>query len=399
MTPPKLRRAVSLKFLLGFFVASLGCLTVYVLSAKRVAPATSVRVEDPVLKAFRVAVLPQGFDGTALELRSLYNKREAQVARPTAIWLPASQAELTIVVPGLGGESRDVLNKWFALESVRGGRSVLIMPSPSSGGFVWHRMRRFHWRESFSALCDALEEFSSTVEWQRYERILVSGYSLGARHAIGAVPCLRRLAPAAKLSVVAMNPPLNMSYAASTLDRYLHDSMRPMFDVYWAGGYLRFMQVVLSFFSWAKPVTTVEASVAELRDRLDSALWPLAGDSGRLQNIMGRAFAVKLESGLRGRDVPWNSLSLEDPTLRFRTLLGTDEALPATEIDVRRALRETEDRVYMLHSLDDDLSRPADIEVVRAMLGSHAQVFPYGGHVGMMFEPEFGPFISGALAR
>ncbi len=349
---------------------------------------SSTMAPTPMAATYRPTMLPHPPREFEIKVPSVYPAEGAP--EPVAVWLPGDSKRLAIVISGLVGNSTDGLSYTFSEPFRRRGFSVLILPSPSHWTFALHLMpkdRRTSYTESVAALCRSIESVLTPEVRGRLSQVVMTGYSLGARHAISTVPCAQLLFPSAQMSVMAMNPPTNLSYAAATLDRLLAESRKRVVDLYLNG----FSIGVLGTLSGA--VVSSASSPSELRRSLDFFLRPFFMYEQSLKELAAASFAVRLEPILTGVENPGYRLQPERESFSFAQIL-VDAPLSMESFleEIHRSplyRRGANDSISVIHSRDDFLVTPREVDRLIEELGPPSRAFDRGGHVGLVFEPLF----------
>lgn len=341
-----------------------------------------------MVATYRPTMLPHPPREFEIKVPSVYPAEGAP--EPVAVWLPRDSKRLAIVISGLVGNSTDGLSYTFSEPFRRRGFSVLILPSPSHWTFALHLMpkdRRTSYTESVAALCRSIESVLTPEVRGRLSQVVMTGYSLGARHAISTVPCAQPLFPSAQISVMAMNPPTNLSYAAATLDRLLAESRKRVVDLYLNG----FSVGVLGAISGA--LTSNSLRPSELRRSLDFFLRPFFTYEQSLKELAAASFAVRLEPILTGVENPGYRLQPERESFSFaQVLVDAPLSMESFLEEIHRSplyRRGASDSISVMHSRDDFLVTPREVDRLIEELGPSSRAFDRGGHVGLIFEPLF----------
>ena len=349
---------------------------------------SSSMAPTPMAATYRPTMLPHPPREFEVKIPSVYPADG--VPQPVAFWSPRDAKRLAIVISGLVGNSTDGLSYTFSEPFRRRDFSVLILPSPSHWTFAFHLMpkdRRTSYTQSVAALCRSIESVLVPEIRNQFSQVVMTGYSLGARHAISIVPCAEPLFPSAQMSVMAMNPPTNLSYAAATLDRLLADSRKRVVDLYLNG----FSVGVLGAISGA--VTSNSLRPSEQRRSLDFFLRPFFTYEQSLKELAAASFAVRLEPLLTGVENPAYRLQPAQDSFSFTQVLAEAPLSMESFIDeVHHSplyRRGANDGISVLHSRDDFLVTPREVDLLLEELGSSSRAFDRGGHVGLIFEPLF----------
>lgn len=345
-------------------------------------------VPTPMAATYRPTMLPHPPRESEIKIPSAYPADG--VPQPVAVWSPRDSKRLVIVISGLVGNSTDGLSYTFSEPFRRRDFSVLILPSPSHWTFAFHLMpkdRRTSYAQSVAALCRAIESVLPPEARNEFSQVVMTGYSLGARHAISTVPCAQPLFPSAQISVMAVNPPTSLSYAAATLDRLLADSRKRVVDLYLNG----FSVGILGFISGA--VTSNSLRPSEQRRSLDFFLRPFSMYEQSLKELAAASFAVRLEPLLTGAENPVYRLQPLRDSFSFEHVLeDAPLSMEAFVDEIHRSpvfRRGVNDSISVMHSRDDFLVTPQEVDRLVEELGPSSRAFDRGGHVGLIFEPLF----------
>ena len=366
---------------------------------------------DPMLATFLPTILPDGAFGAVQTLKSLGfapDERTRDVARPEVVVVRPSATfesvttpseKLVIVVPGIGGIAKHSLNEVFTKPFVELGYTALILPNPVSVSFALHRLPaadRFRYSVSVESLCEAIRETLddqiSQIDRTKLKSVALAGYSLGARYSLSLRSCLRKLVPQVSVQVLAVNPPIDFNYAVQTLDSFAGTAREKSFRLYRAG--FRVM--------WAKALATSSEKLLD-SPRLSELIYILSPDVEILPELRASSFLLGLERVQDG-DLGRSYQLLPSANARFASFLEvsgeSNQPLIEELKSVPRAFRK--ESVSLLLTLDDFLVRERDVhelEKVRGVTNLNVSVYPHGGHVGILFEPEFTDFVATHLRR
>jgi hypothetical protein len=348
---------------------------------------------------FQTAVLPKWEVGQKIPLPS-GNEDSISKTRgsfPEAVYYEGTSSRLTVVIPGLGGNSTDSMNVWFARPFINGGDSVLILPSPSHPDFFELHLTSFDFQLANQALCKVVNSFVSGKHFQRQKisSVLLAGYSLGGRNVLEMPDCLSELLTSQKLSleVFSMNPPIDLEYAASVLDGALGDpagiQSGDFAKAFLSGLYTKLMALSFGGFSGMEDVD--EQTII-----LTARRWAyfLENKDSTLKKLIATLFAYKLKPTLQFVVNGENGVGVDKDAFSFRMLTS---ALPNSRprnleqiLDrVKHVNEKTKGRLFVLHSSDDFLIRATDLESLSKYAPEHVRALPQGGHVGAIFKPEY----------
>lgn len=348
---------------------------------------------------FQTAVLPKWEIGERIHLptdgEGLTNKSQSFLAE--AVYHEGEGSRLTVVVPGLSGNSTDAMNVWFARPFIIGGDSILILPSPSHPSFFEVYLKDFDFQFANQALCKVVKNFISGKHFQRQKvsSVLLAGYSLGGRNVLEMPGCLASFLQSQnlKLEVFSMNPPLDFKYAASVLDGALGDPVGIQTGEFAKallfGLYTKLMGLSFGDFEGIENVDEPEVILTARR-------WAffLENKDSALKKLIATLFAYKLQPTVqfasRDKQIPVDG----EAPFSFQVLAsGREEARPASLDQILRRMNEVSDqtngRLFVLHSFDDFLIRARDLERLATFAPKHVLALPSGGHVGAIFKLDY----------
>lgn len=336
---------------------------------------------------FQTAVLPKWEIGQKILLSS------SPLAE--AVYHSGKGSRLTVVIPGLGGNSTDSMNVWFARPFINGGDSVLILPSPSHPSFFELYLTSFDFRKANQALCDVVKNFISGehFESQKISTVLLAGYSLGGRNVLEMPECLTSYLQTRNLNieVFSMNPPLDLEYAASVLDGALGDPGANLSGDFVKallfGLYTKLMAQSFGDFNGLE-------SIDEPTIILTARRWAhfLENEDPTTKKLIATLFSYKLRPNIHFV-VNENTNANED---RFSFRVLTPNRQDASVADTKQIFGlidlvnvQTKGRFFVLHSLDDFLIRAEDLELLSRHAPEHVLALPSGGHVGALFSADY----------
>lgn len=351
---------------------------------------------------FQAAVLPKWKIGQKISLHTPESlPRFSQNPLPTyaaeAVYFQGVNSRLTVVVPGLGGNSTDSMNVWFARPFLNHGDSVLILPSPSHPSFFEMYLASFDFHRSNLALCEVIKDFVTSSHFRslKVSRVLLAGYSLGARNVLEVPGCLSSFLQQRELGmeVFSMNPPLDLDYAASVLDDAL-GAPAPL-DV---GGFAKALLVGL----YTKLMAFSFQDFKGFQDVDEQALilaarrWTffLENQDSSLKKIIATLFARKLRSTIQLAAKKSSADDADEGDFSFRILTSSTSDSQLTNLDqllsrVNQVRQQTGGRFFILHSMDDFLIRPTDLQALFEFAPQQVLALPRGGHVGAVFQSEY----------
>jgi pimeloyl-ACP methyl ester carboxylesterase len=334
---------------------------------------------------FVTALLPK----TNLGVREPLTSLSEDESGPVGVWLRGESKRIIVVIPGLGGNSTDTMNLWFARPFLRRKDHVWILPSPTNASFATAFLKTMDYDESVQSLCRLLTSRVERISAEGIQEVILAGYSLGARHAISMASCLSShngQRTSLKLSILALNPPLSLVQASRVLDESLEFAKRNMFSTVLLGGYFLFAQQFSS--SSEEVVGFLDSSIAErLKTRAGKFIPPIEQNNEGLKALVASVFSRKLKATYS------NVLGVQpdEGVGFFRSIVarsenGVDE-LPRQEIV--NALNATNGRFLVFHSIDDFLIRPESLLRLQNEFPHNVTVHESGGHVGVIFQDDY----------
>lgn len=312
-----------------------------------------------------------------------------------AVYHSGKSSRLTVVIPGLGGNSTDSMNVWFARPFISGGDSVLILPSPSHPSFFELYLTSFDFREANQALCDVVKKFISGehFESQKISSVLLAGYSLGGRNVLEMPECLTSYLQSRSLSIeiFSMNPPLDLNYAASVLDGALGESGAGL-----SGDFVKallfglYTKLMAQSFSDFNGLESVDESTIILTARRWAHV--LENEDPTTKKLIATLFSYKLRPTVHF--VAKEKAEANEDRFSFRVLTSKRQDSPAADTKqifslIDRVNVQTKGRLFVLHSLDDFLIRAEDLKELSAHAPEHVLALPSGGHVGALFSVDY----------
>jgi hypothetical protein len=85
-------------------------------------------------------------------------------------------------------------------------------------------------------------------------------------------------------------------------------------------------------------------------------------------------------------------------THRLHSNWTEDQFVAQGDIQSLQSLVKTDSAYRMIHNLDDFLNDPAEIRAFAKGMGSRATLYPTGGHVGNLWEPNVSAHLTSAMS-
>ncbi len=331
---------------------------------------------------------PNFYDGKfptrTAAFKSLYAADNESIPKSEYRVLKGTKSSLIIVVTGFTGNAHDSVNDLLAAPGVRAGWSYISLPNPSDWRFALHRNSKnptFH--ATTRSLCDAAREVIAASNIDATD-IRIAGTSLGARYAVSMASEADCFSTPVS-GVLAVNPPLDLRFAADKLDYWVMRDRSRALPAQLAGVTILFLKS-LSFWEFNSSVDLEEtADHGVVRRALDFWIAPLRGNARALESLIARNFAVRLERMSRKREIA----AYESPSEEFKfanVIPSLDEQGFKQFMASVEGLRARNRHVRILHSRDDFLNRPADLEILASTAALDTVVLPDGGHTGAIFQ-------------
>ena len=374
--------------------------------------------KDPYFSTLTSRLLKPSREAKILMLDELPGRDQVAILGPRAkieitAYVQAHPAPLMFVIPGLGGTAIDGSAQWLAEQYFDAGFSALVMPSPFSWKFVLSQSTTgvpgFTPADvsDLMAVMKQARELATSRLRLRYTRQAVVGYSLGAVHA-AFVRKMDHERPYLGIErAIMIDPPLDFRIAIPTLDRLQAIGKRYSFDQreIIMGGVIKAGSALL-----ARDVKSPDYFVGldrALRLDTDQAAY-LIGASFR-ETLRDAIFASQQIIDLGLLHIPASSyrrsarqseaarISFQDYIGKgsypfWKQRLGVDWSLDRffESCDLRGLRAELiKDPAYrLIHNADDFLNQPDDLAKLARAMGRRATIYPYGGHVGNLWQPE-----------
>lgn len=346
----------------------------------------------PMALSYRAPLFHQFIEGKSLELKTLEGvEPSAGVPKPQAVWIPGKKPELAVVVSGLVGEASNSLNFLMVEDVIKAGVPVLILPSPTHWSFAARRLpkdRRLDYRDSVVALCSAYSELLAHEELKSAyvnephgepQKVYLMGLSLGARHAVSMASCFKK--SVSQVRVFAVNPPTDLRHAGQTIDELTSRLALNRPKAYAVGVLMETMKPVARWFD------------------LDTALRPLSYFSDSLAYLAGGSFSSRMEQLQTELETPFDGISTRHANFSFNVFMEKGPVTLENFVDeLKTVRRRTGNRLFLLHSRDDFLIRPEDLDSVAKALPNRATIVDVGGHGGLVFEPLYRRLVTEFMA-
>jgi len=334
-------------------------------------------------------------------------------------------APLVFVIGGTGARYDAPTTMKLQKLLYQAGFHVITISSPSHMDFVVNASGDFPGdafgdaRDLYHVMQLAYEQVRKKIDVSSFA---LTGYSLGAFNAA----FLARLDAEEKqfnfTRVLLINPPVNLYTSVSTLDQLLVDNIPGGMDKLddWFRSVLGYVLAV------SRQMGRTELSGEFLYNVYDS----LPHDQKNLAALIGLVFrmsgahmifAADVMSG-GGYIIPTHARLTNSTSLTRYAMVAyhtrfidyfNDVLLPHLQKEEpgltrqalldRLSLRRLEsylrgaDTVGLVHNADDIILAPGEIQYLEDVFGARARIFPTGGHLGNMFQPEVARTIVGFL--
>lgn len=333
---------------------------------------------------------------------------------------------LVFVVPGLGGSTSDGSAQYVADLIKHAGYNVAVVANPFSWKFVLARSVDAvpgYVPDEAQQLAFMLNDVRTKLAANGVRPTSVSavGYSLGAIH-LGYLEMAEKAGtlknPVGLKRVVMINPPLDMTFALSQLDRL--EQARDHFsknqrDYIWGNIYSK------------ADLITAPTKGQDLVAFLEGAIKTLNVSPAQAAFLIGESFRLSLADLLVASQTVHDRGLLKQPLSEYHRnarmleasgiLYGTymnefmmpfwqkkkstnfvanDFVAQASLVKFTAKLAQISE-FRLIHNADDFLTSPKDLAAVDAALGQRSMIFPYGGHVGNLWAPNVQRAIIGSL--
>ena len=327
-------------------------------------------------------------------------------ALPYSLWLQPKPAALVYVVPGIGAHRQSGLPQFLAQKAFERGYSVAIVSNPFNFEFIEKGLSGPYpgsTPEDAEDLYAALQAIDTRLETLHPGQITsrrLLGYSLGAIESLFlAASQAKRPENGLRFDrVVAVNPPVDLGYAARNFDGYFDAPLR------WpeAERDERAITAVLKAYLMTQP--GVEPKRGFPFTRTESELlvgfYARVGLIDALSSIQGKGdpvFEIRDETDTRGRALSGlvNQTTLDRyasellvPYLEQQTGLAPDQLRPRASLRVHGEFLRGSDLVRVFTNSDDFIVNDSGRSWLRETLGDRVTIFPGGGHLGNLYLEE-----------
>jgi hypothetical protein len=377
----------------------------------------SVRLLRPTLgtpKTMQIPGLP-GRDQTPLF--------EGRATTDVAYFIQPHPAPLIYIVPGLGGTESDGSALWLAEHYYLAGFNTMVFPSPMSWKFVLAQSTTAvpgftpeDVRDLRRMMLTARTKATSQLGMQ-VTRQAVAGFSLGAIHAAYLMKLERSQKVLGLERALLINPPMHIPFAIDTIDRLnavgnqwtLAERNLLWGKVINAGSdlvrrdnthssYYQGLDHALNLSNEQLEYLIGNSFQQTLTDVIfvsqqinDLGLLKTPATANRRNTREGEASRIGFETYMRRGAQPfW--------THRLHSNWTEDQFVAQGDIQSLQSLVKTDSAYRMIHNLDDFLNDPAEIRAFAKGMGSRATLYPTGGHVGNLWEPNVSAHLTSAMS-
>jgi ABC-type transporter lipoprotein component MlaA len=327
-------------------------------------------------------------------------------ALPYSLWLQPKPAALVYVVPGIGAHRGSGLPQFLAQKAFERGYSVAIVSNPFNFEFIERGLSGPYpgsTPEDAEDLYAALQAIDTQLETRHPSRITsrrLLGYSLGAIESLFlAASQAKRPAKGLRFErVVAVNPPVDLRYAARNFDGYFDAPLR------WpeAERDERVMRAVMKAYLMTQPKTVSREGFPFTRTESEFLVgfYARVGLIDALTSIRGKGdpvIEIRDEKDTRGRALSGlvNQTTLDRyagdllvPYLQKKTGLSPDQLSARASLRVRGEFLRGSDLVRVFTNSDDFIVDDSGRSWLRETLGDRVTIFPGGGHLGNLYLKE-----------
>lgn len=396
------------------------------------APSGAMMQVDPYIATMSVRILRNQTKFETNKLASLPGRRDVPIFghMPDLTYSyfpgPSKNSPLVFVVPGLGGASDEGAGLYLADVLNHVGFAAAVVANPFSWKFVLKRAPIAvpgYIPEEAQELAKMMNDVKASLrdEGVRPSSYMAVGYSLGAIH-LGFLEMAEKdgtlKSPVGLSKVVMINPPLDLTYALTQLDKL--EQFRDHFtkdqqDLMWG-------QVFARAGSLSAP-----AKGEDLQSIMLKTMKAMGISRGQAAFLIGESFRQSLTDLMVVSQSVQDRGLLKQPMSQFHRNAREEEAsnilygqymhnfmMPfwqrhqGTNFDdagfvAQGSLVKFTSRLAaipelrLVHNADDFLTAPADLRAVDSALGARAMVMPYGGHVGNLWAPAEQRAIVGLL--
>jgi len=332
---------------------------------------------------------------------------------PYSLWLQEKPAPLLFIIPGIGSHRTATNAVKLAESAFARGWSAVTISNPFNPEFIERGLSATYPGYTPSDARDlyrALGEIRASIEQDHPGRITASslmGYSLGGIAALFISQIERATDPGALHfeRVVAINPAVNLEYAAARFDSYFDaplawpraerrkrtfETVRKGFVVAQASdsdeitkhSTLPFRRDESKFLIGLSSRATTLQAISASRYRGGRELPPLPPS----EDDFGGAFEIEVESNTLKRymdelAIPYFAQK-EDGDQTVEQLFAN-----ANLYSQEAGLRE-DPRIHVFTNRDDFILQKRDLDWLKQVFGPRITVFPRGGHLGNMYQPQ-----------
>jgi hypothetical protein len=333
---------------------------------------------------------------------------------------------LVFVVPGLGGMPNDGAAQYVGDILKHVGDNVAVLTNPFSWKFVLARSVDAvpgYIPEEAQQLAKMMNDVRSQLASAGVHPSSVSavGYSLGAVH-LGFLELAEKAGtlknPVGLKRVVMINPPLDMEYALTQLDRLenIRDRLsKNQQDNIW-GNILSKSDSISAPKKNENLVTYLQGAIKTLNVTRSQAAF-----------LIGESFRTSLTELIVASQTVHDRGLLKEPISEYHRNARISEASgiiygkymnefmkpfwekkEGTNFDTSNFVAQASlvkfksqlaqmPEIRLIHNADDFLTNADDLTALDAALGQRSMVFPYGGHIGNLWAPNVQRAIVGAL--
>lgn len=373
--------------------------------------------EDPYLSSLSIRLLqPSRLDPQIVMIDGLPGREDVPILGgrqriEVTVLVQKKPAPLVYLVPGTGGNATEGGMKWLSERLYTQGYSVITLPNP----FFW----KFVLSQSSSAIPGFTPEDARDLRRlmiaakkeaeQQYKlratNIAAVGYSLGALNAAFVLK-LEREQPVLGLErVVMLNPPMKVAYAIGEIDRLYQVGAHWSIDsknLLWGNVLNAGSQILQRDPQDPKYFVDLDKAVTLQPSQLQF----LIGDSFR-QTLGDTIFASQQVTDLgvlkqKASPLQQNARQAEARRYSFGDYLKVfawpywtkalnkswtlEQFIAQGDLWSHMDWVANEPGLYMMHNLDDFITRPEQIVKIAKKMGSRAIIYPRGGHVGNLWH-------------
>ena len=390
---------------LGFFVAAMFSAVTAIAQTNTVYP-----YRDPYLATLTSQIMPVTRALQTFEIPPLPGRKSIRIvgersALQVSAYVQPRPAPLVFVLPGTGGDPNERLARWLAERWIERGYSALVMTSPLNWRFVVGQSRTgiFGYapeddRDLYRTMVQA-KAYAERRLGLRATSVATTGYSLGAKDAAFISAIDRAQGALGIHKSVLLNPPLDVPYAIATIDRLNAAGSQWTFQrrELVKGRAISAGRALLArdpadpnyFVGLDKqlPLTHAEAAWAVGAFISNALAWSIYGS--QFVNDLHVLRAQPDENTQAPREMEAARYGFQAWDGRFAVPYFSGQlGLSRDELEGRSNWPAIESSVvsdrgaWIIHSSDDFLTRPADLERLRSRMGARVRVIEGGGHCG-----------------